>query len=64
MVKNNQICEGVADPKEHLIRLFNHEMQISMPELIVPSFITKKDPIAHNIVAYLVRFTFLFKERL
>lgn len=42
------------DIEEHKLRVYNRENVPTMPELIIPSFMIKKDSIAKNILAYLV----------
>lgn len=47
------------------MRIFNKEYFPCKPNVLVPTFISKKDNIANNIIAYLVLFfIFNFIERL
>ena len=43
------------DPEEHKLRVFNRDNVPTMPDLIIPSFTIKKDQMAKNILAYLVK---------
>lgn len=48
------IGSGRIDPEEHKLRIYNRENVPTMPELMIPSFMIKKDSMAKNILAYLV----------
>lgn len=47
---------GRIDPEEHKLRVYNRENVPTMPELMIPSFMIKKDSMAKNILAYLVNY--------
>ena len=46
----NQYC---LDDVEHNMRIYNHEHLPIKPDVLVPTFQTKKDNIASNVVAYM-----------
>lgn len=44
------------DREEHKLRVYNRENVPTIPELIIPTFMIKKDSMAKNILAYLVNY--------
>ncbi|CAD8155421.1 unnamed protein product [Paramecium octaurelia] len=58
-----QSGNGRMDIEEHKLRVYNRENVPTMPELIIPTFLIKKDSIAKNIMAYLKDYSPIYRQQ-
>ncbi|CAD8057153.1 unnamed protein product [Paramecium primaurelia] len=59
-----QSGSGRMDIEEHKLRIYNRENVPTMPELIIPTFMIKKDSIAKNILAYLKDYSPIYRKQI
>ncbi|CAK75451.1 unnamed protein product (macronuclear) [Paramecium tetraurelia] len=58
-----QSGNGRMDIEEHKLRVYNRENVPTMPELIIPTFMIKKDSISKNILAYLKDYSPIYRQQ-
>ncbi|CAD8063292.1 unnamed protein product [Paramecium sonneborni] len=58
-----QSGSGRMDIEEHKLRVYNRENVPTMPELIIPTFMIKKDSMAKNILAYLKDYSPIYRQQ-
>ncbi|CAD8152493.1 unnamed protein product [Paramecium pentaurelia] len=58
-----QSGSGRIDMEEHKLRIYNRENVPTIPELIIPTFMIKKDSMAKNILAYLKDYSPIYRQQ-